>query len=75
MAQINDAARQQAMQMTWHESEDVDALEYADASDTKAVRWKAAMDIAKNNITGDTYRIGLSAAGKHGIHAPASGGC
>ena len=50
MAQINDAARQQAMQMTGMNQEDVDALEYADASDTKAVRWKAAMDIAKNNI-------------------------
>lgn len=50
MTQINEAARQQAMQMTGMTKEDVDALEYADTSDTKAVRWKAAMDIAKNNI-------------------------
>ena len=50
LAQIEAATTQQAMQMTGMTQADVDALEYADEKDPKMVSWKAAKDIAKNNV-------------------------
>ena len=50
LAQIEAATTQQAMQMTGMTQEDVDALEYADEKDPKMVSWKAAKDIAKDNV-------------------------
>lgn len=50
MKQIDVAVRQQAMQMTGMTQEDLESMEYADDSEAKSSRWKAAMDIAKNNV-------------------------